>query len=112
MSTEQQGTAHTTIDGEPIPTLDEIAAQHFALSPWVARTPVFERADLPSLEGTHVNFKFELLQVSGSFKARGAFTNLLALDEAQRSAGVTCVSGGNHAVAVAYAVLILDDLFF
>jgi threonine dehydratase len=52
-----------------------------------------------------VNFKFELLQAGGSFKTRGAFTNLLALDEAQRSAGVTCVSGGNHAVAVAYAAM-------
>ncbi|WP_175745808.1 threonine/serine dehydratase [Burkholderia ambifaria] len=109
MSTEQQGTAHTTIDGEPIPTLDEIAAQHFALSPWVARTPVFERADLPSLEGTHVNFKFELLQASGSFKARGAFTHLLALDEARKNAGVTCVSAGNHAAAVAYAAMRLGS---
>ncbi len=66
---------------------------------------MFERHDFPSLEGTAVNFKFELLQASGSFKARGAFTHLLALDDAQRSAGVTCVSGGNHAVAVAYAAM-------
>ena len=94
-----------TIDAEPIPTLDAIAAQHFALTPWVLRTPVFERHDFPSLEGTSVNFKFELLQASGSFKARGAFTNLLALDAAQRSVGVTCVSGGNHAAAVAYAAM-------
>ncbi|MGF6601242.1 threonine/serine dehydratase [Paraburkholderia sp. BL10I2N1] len=99
-----QHTDHT-IDGEPIPTLDDIAAQHFALTPWVVRTPVFERHDFPSLEGTTLNFKFELLQSGGSFKARGAFTNLLALDEAQRSAGVTCVSGGNHAIAVAYAAM-------
>lgn len=94
-----------TIDAEPIPTLDAIASQHFSLTPWVARTPVFERHDLPSLEGTSVNFKFELLQASGSFKVRGAFTNLLALDAAQRSVGVTCVSGGNHAAAVAYAAM-------
>ncbi|WP_027796429.1 threonine/serine dehydratase [Paraburkholderia acidipaludis] len=94
-----------TIDGEPIPTLDGIASQHFALAPWVLRTPVFERNDLPSLEDTLVNFKFELLQASGSFKVRGAFTHLLALDAAQRSAGVTCVSGGNHAIAVSYAAM-------
>ncbi len=94
-----------TIDGEAIPTLDAIAAQHFALSPWVLRTPVFERHDLPSLEDTLVNFKFELLQAGGSFKVRGAFTNLLALEPAQRNAGVTCVSGGNHAIAVAYAAM-------
>ncbi|WP_028224805.1 threonine/serine dehydratase [Paraburkholderia ferrariae] len=94
-----------TIDGEAIPTLDDIATQHFALTPWVLRTPVFDRNDLPSLEGTLVNFKFELLQASGSFKVRGAFTHLLELDAAQRSAGVTCVSGGNHAIAVSYAAM-------
>src|SRR5258705_8325683 len=105
MSTAHPLHTDHTIDGEPIPTLDDIATQHFALTPWVVRTPVFERHDFPSLEGTTVNFKFELLQSGGSFKARGAFTNLLALDEPQRSAGVTCVSGGNHAVAVAYAAM-------
>lgn len=105
MSTATPQHTDHTIDGEPIPTLDDIAAQHFALAPWVARTPVFDKLDFPSLEGMVVNFKFELLQASGSFKARGAFTNLLALDEAQRYAGVTCVSGGNHAVAVAYAAM-------
>lgn len=99
-----QHTDHT-IDGEAIPTLDDIASQHFALTPWVLRTPVFDRNDLPSLEGTLVNFKFELLQSGGSFKVRGAFTHLLALDAAQRAAGVTCVSGGNHAIAVSYAAM-------
>lgn len=105
MSTGTPLPTDRTIDGEAIPTLDDIASQHFALTPWVLRTPVFDRNDLPSLEGTLVNFKFELLQASGSFKVRGAFTHLLALDRAQRSAGVTCVSGGNHAIAVAYAAM-------
>ncbi|HXZ07682.1 MAG TPA: threonine/serine dehydratase [Paraburkholderia sp.] len=105
MSTATPHHTDHTIDGEPIPTLDDIAAQHFALTPWVVRTPVFERHDFPSLEGTSLNFKFELLQSGGSFKARGAFTNLLALDANQRNAGVTCVSGGNHAIAVAYAAM-------
>ena len=62
-------TAHhsdNTIDGTPIPTLDDIASQHMTLSPWVARTPTFERHDFPTLEGTPVNFKFELLQVGGT----------------------------------------------
>lgn len=103
MSTASPQHTDHTIDGEPIPSLDDIASQHFALTPWVARTPVFDRLDFPTLQGTVVNFKFELLQAGGSFKARGAFTNLLALETAQRNAGVTCVSGGNHAVAVAYA---------
>jgi len=105
MSTGIPQPTDQTIDGEPIPTLDDIAAQHFALAPWVVRTPVFDRHDFSTLESTLVNFKFELLQAGGSFKARGAFTHLLALDPAARSAGVTCVSGGNHAIAVAYAAM-------
>jgi threonine dehydratase len=104
MSTASQHTDHT-IDGVPIPTLDDIAQQHMALAPWVSRTPTFERHDFPMLQGTSLNFKFELLQASGTFKARGAFSNLLALDENERRAGVTCVSAGNHAVAVAYAAM-------
>src|ERR1700754_1677603 len=104
MSTTPQHPAHT-IDGTPIPTLDAIAEQHIALAPWVSRTPTFERHDFPTLEGTAVNFKFELLQSSGTFKARGAFSNLLALDDNARRSGVTCVSAGNHAVAVAYAAM-------
>ncbi|MEX3629333.1 MAG: pyridoxal-phosphate dependent enzyme [Burkholderia sp.] len=105
MSTLAPPTVHAAINGEPIPTLDDIAAEHFALTPWVSRTPVFERADLPALEGIHVNLKFELLQASGSFKARSAFANLLALSEPQKRIGVTCVSSGNHAAAVAYAAM-------
>ncbi len=79
-----------------------------ALTPWVARPPTFEKHDFLTLEGTPVTFKFELLQVSGTFKVRGAFFNILALTDSERSAGVTCVSGGNHAVAVAYAVQRMD----
>ncbi len=94
-----------SVDGTPVPTLDDIAAEHAALAPWVARTPVFERADLPALEAVHVNLKYELLQASGSFKVRGAFANLRALGEAQKRIGVTCVSTGNHAAAVAYAAM-------
>src|SRR5229473_1986441 len=90
-------TAHhsdNTIDGTPIPTLDDIAGQHMTLSPWVARTPTFERHDFP--------------MVGGTFKTRGAFSHLLALTESERDAGVTCVSAGNHAVAVAYAAMRLE----
>ncbi len=102
MSTTPQHSDHT-INGTPIPTLDDIAGQHMALMPWVARTPTFENHDFPTLESTPITFKFELLQASGTFKARGAFSNILALSERARAAGVTCVSAGNHAVAVAYA---------
>jgi len=95
----------SSIQGEKVPGLDEIAAQHMALAPWVNRTPVFDKIDLMSLGRTTVNFKFELLQSGGSFKVRGAFSNLLALNDVQRNAGVTCISAGNHAIAVSYAAM-------
>jgi threonine dehydratase len=54
-----------------------------------------------------VTFKFELFQRSGSFKIRGALSNMLALDESDLRRGVTTVSAGNHAIAVAQAAQIL-----
>jgi len=47
------------------------------------------------------NFKLEMMQHSGSFKARGAFNNLLSRDAP--AAGIVAASGGNHGAAVAYA---------
>lgn len=95
----------TLIDGIPVPTLDAIRELGTALKPYVFTTPVLDKDAVSTLTAARINFKFELLQASGTFKARGAFSNLLALDAAQRQAGVTCVSAGNHAVAVAYAAM-------
>ncbi len=77
------------------------------IRPYVRRTPVLELdpADLtgralgPRFPG--VVLKLEQLQRAGSFKARGAFANLLLRDVP--AAGVAAASGGNHGVAVAYA---------
>jgi threonine dehydratase len=93
------------IDGLRVPDLADIDAARTELRPFLRTTPIFERDDLPELPGTRFQFKFELLQVSGTFKARGAFSSLLALDASARAAGVTAISSGNHAVAVAYAAM-------
>src|SRR5687767_11470705 len=74
-------------------TRAQIAAIEPLIRPHVRRTPVL-------VEGNLV-FKLELLQHSGSFKARGAFTNLLTREVP--AAGVVAASGGNHGAAVAYA---------
>jgi threonine dehydratase len=65
---------------------------------WIRRTPCIEVGD-------HLRFKLEYLQHSGSFKARGAFNRILAAREAGEltGAGVVVASGGNAALAVAYA---------
>ena len=55
------------------------------------------------LDGISLIFKLELLQHSGSFKARGAFTNLLM--RKVPAAGVVAASGGNHGAAVAFAAM-------
>lgn len=92
-------------DALPVPNLSAIIDLHRDLQDWIRTTPVVMKSDFDPVPGTNIAFKFELLQASGTFKARGAFSNLLALDDAQRKAGVTCVSAGNHAVAVAYAAM-------
>ncbi|MBN3268579.1 threonine/serine dehydratase [Bordetella bronchiseptica] len=94
-----------TSDTAAVPDSSAIAYLYAQLQRWVRATPILERSDFDPVAGTAVCFKFELLQAGGTFKARGAFSHLLALDDAQRQAGVTCVSAGNHAVAVAYAAM-------
>jgi len=79
-----------------------IAATETLIRPHVRRTPVVEveAADF-GLGDCALAFKLELLQRSGSFKTRGAFTNLLRRNVPP--VGVVAASGGNHGVAVAYA---------
>jgi threonine dehydratase len=81
---------------------DSIARNYPIIRPHVRRTPVIEveGADLGLHPGS-LWLKLELLQHSGSFKARGAFTNLLT--RKIPPAGVVAASGGNHGAAVAYA---------
>lgn len=81
-------------------TLDDVQAAARRIAPFVRRTPLF-RAALPPIP--EIGLKLETLQVSGSFKARGAFSRLTLLDAAERQAGLVTASGGNHGIAVAYA---------
>ena len=69
----------------------------------VHRTPVLASRLLDRELGCQVLLKAEHLQRVGAFKARGAFSALLALDPARRAAGVLAVSSGNHGQAVALA---------
>jgi threonine dehydratase len=79
-------------------TRDDIGRAYAAISPYLRRTPVL---DLDLDQAGPVTLKLEQLQCAGSFKARGAFTNLLLRDVPP--AGIAAASGGNHGVAVAYA---------
>jgi threonine dehydratase len=88
-------------DMNPI-TRERITATETMIRPYVRHTPLV-KADLAdfSLPPGPLTFKLELLQHSGSFKARGAFANLLL--RKPPPVGVVAASGGNHGVAVAYA---------
>lgn len=68
----------------------------------VVRTPTAPSPGLTAFLGVPVTTKLELLQRTGSFKARGATAKLLALTDAERAAGVVAVSGGNHGIALAH----------
>src|SRR5579862_6566821 len=81
-----------------------IAAVHPLIAPHIRRTPIVsvDGADFGLAAGS-LSLKLELLQHSGSFKVRGAFTNLLTREVP--AAGVVAASGGNHGVAIAYAAM-------
>ncbi len=81
---------------------ESIAAVYEIIRPHVRHTPVLAVDGREfGLDPVSITLKLELFQHSGSFKARGAFTNLLTRDIP--AAGVVAASGGNHGAAVAYA---------
>jgi threonine dehydratase len=83
-----------------------IAQAAHVIAPYIRRTPVLEADGADAgLPGIRLALKLESMQRAGSFKARGAFANLLMREIPP--AGVVAASGGNHGAAVAYAAMIL-----
>lgn len=73
----------------------------------VRHTPILRGDKLDSLLGAEVYFKPENLQITGSFKIRGATNKILSLSEEDRAKGIIASSSGNHAQGVAYAAKML-----
>ena len=87
---------------------ERIEATERAIRPYIRRTPLLEiNGGEFGLGSVKLVFKLELFQHSGSFKARGAFTNLLTREIPP--AGVVAASGGNHGAAVAFAAMKLGQ---
>ena len=84
-------------------TLDQINAAADRLRPVIRLTPVIASRVLSDRTGEQVWLKCENLQRTGSFKPRGAFTNMLLRPVPK--AGVVAATGGNHGAAVAYAAM-------
>jgi len=83
-------------------TLAEIEAARRTIAGHVLRTPILPAPPLSALTGADVFVKYENLQVTNSFKERGACVKLAALSSEERRRGVIAMSAGNHAQAVAY----------
>lgn len=83
---------------------ERIQATEQIIRPHIRRTPILEvNGSEFGLDSIKIIFKLELFQHAGSFKARGAFTNLLTREVPD--IGVVAASGGNHGAAVAFAAM-------
>ncbi|WP_263251035.1 threonine ammonia-lyase [Saccharopolyspora rosea] len=91
----------------PLVDPDHIRAAGQQLVGVARRTPLEHSRVLAAHCGGEVHLKCENLQRTGSFKLRGAYVRLRALDESRRSAGVVAASAGNHAQGVALAASLL-----
>lgn len=89
------------------PTIEEIERCAERIAPYVIQTPVFHWSSdvVKDRLGTDtaLHLKLELFQRTGTFKARGAVNNALAIPAEDRPRGITAISAGNHAIAAAYA---------
>jgi len=85
--------------------LDDVRAAARRIASRVRTTPLLAAAPMQARlgDGCELALKLECLQVTGSFKARGAISKLTSLTEAELAQGLVTASGGNHGAAVAYA---------
>jgi threonine dehydratase len=89
-----------------LPTIEDIIKAQKLLAGTVRKTPLQTSSTFSGLAGTNLFLKLECLQVTGSFKVRGAFVKISRLSEKQAGHGVIAASAGNHAQGVAYAAKI------
>src|SRR5262252_730785 len=83
-------------------TIADIEAERRTIAGQVLRTPMLPAPKLSALTAAEVYVKYENLQVTNSFKDRGALNKLASLSGPERGRGVIAMSAGNHAQAVAY----------
>ena len=84
-------------------TLDRLVKARRRIAGTVHRTPLLPSRTLSDWLGAPIWLKCENLQKTGAFKVRGALNRLLTLSDEERARGVSTISAGNHAQAVAWA---------
>src|ERR671918_3023966 len=89
-----------------MPNIEDIVNAQKLLIGTVRKTPLQTSRTFSGLAGTNLFLKLECLQVTGSFKVRGAFVKISRLSDKQAGYGVIAASAGNHAQGVAYAAMI------
>ena len=91
------------------PAMEEVCALNRQLCRWLVKTPVLRCGNLEAALGHRGEIwgKLEFLQQTGTFKPRGALAVVLSLNDAERQAGITAVSAGNHAIAAAFAAQVV-----
>lgn len=87
----------------PALPLSRLQAARDRIASFVHRTPLIRSSTLSRRVGAPVWLKCENLQKTGAFKVRGALNRLLQLTDEERARGVSTISAGNHAQAVAWA---------
>lgn len=90
-----------------LPTYECVLEAARRLEGVARKTPVMTSRTANALTGAELFFKMESFQRTGSFKFRGAYNAIAALDEAARARGVVAFSSGNHAQAMAHAGALL-----
>jgi len=95
--------AETLAPALDVPTFEDVARAARRLDGAAHKTPVLTSRTADARTGARLFFKAENLQRAGSFKFRGAYNAIAALDEAARRRGVVAFSSGNHAQAIALA---------
>src|SRR5882757_5886212 len=91
------------IDLPDLPDIADVLAARRALAGVVVRTPVLRSDALDELAGALLFFKAEGLQITGSFKVRGAFNRIRTLTPEELAPGLITVSAGNAALGAAWA---------
>ena len=89
-------------------TLQDVQAARARIAPYALQTPLLRLPSLDGYLGCRVYAKAENMQITGSFKYRGAMNKILSLSKEELDRGIVAASSGNHGKALAYAARMLD----
>lgn len=88
-------------------TFEKIQNARKRITPYIMQTPLLRLQNLDAYLGCEVYVKAECMQITGSFKLRGAMNKILSLPPDELSHGIVAASSGNHGKAIAYAARLL-----